>query len=88
MSVDNYWQIVLSLAITLGLAVISIMVIRKLRVGLLPQGKLMKVMDYTRLDQRNSLFLVEVEGGRYLVGTQQSGGPVALLRIDRPEPSA
>ncbi len=85
MGIENYWQVLLSLVVTLVLAVISIMVIKKLRVGLLPQSKALKVMDYTRLDQRSSLFLVDVEGTRYLVGTQQSGGSLAITRLDRPE---
>lgn len=84
MNID-YWQILLSLLFTLGLAVISLLVIRKLRVGMLPQGKLVKVMDYARLDQRSSLFLVEVEGGRYLIATQQSGGALSVTRLDRAE---
>ncbi len=88
MGIENYWQVLLSLVVTLVLAVISILVIKKLRVGLLPQSKSLKVMDYTRLDQRSSLFLVEVEGARYLVGTQQSGGSLAITRLEQPGPAA
>ena len=78
---ENYWKILVSLVVTLALAVASLIVARKMKMMAAPEGKLLKVVESTRLDQRTSVFLLEIDGERLLVGTTQAGNSITMMKM-------
>jgi len=81
MILENYWKMLISLVVTLGLAVVSLIVARKMKLVPSAEGKLLKIVESARLDQRSSVFIVEVGSERFLVGTSTPGGSMTMTRI-------
>ena len=81
MILENYWKILVSLVVTLALAVASLVLARKMKMIAAPEGKLLKIVESARLDQRTSVFILEIDGERLVIGTTQAGNSITMMKM-------